>query len=54
MGKGQEQIARDVMPVPSGNAKRKAKKAMARNNRRRAKRDPENAPRRHYYKGWYW
>ena len=54
MGKGQEQVSRDVMPVPAGPAKRAAKRAMARHNRRYAKRDPEGAPRRHGYKSWYW
>ena len=54
MGKGQEQIARDVFPVPSGKPKRACKRAMARHNRRWAKRLPDEAPRRHFYKGWYW
>ena len=54
MGKGQEQVSREVLHVPAGNRKRSAKRAMSRHNRRQAKRDPEGSPRRHYYKGWYW
>ncbi len=54
MGKGYEQVSRDIFPVPRGNAKRAAKRTMARHNRRLAKRDPQNAPRKHYYRGWYW
>jgi hypothetical protein len=54
MGKGQEQVSRDIFLVPGGNRKRAAKRAMARHNRRWAKRDPEDAPRRHFYKGWHW
>jgi hypothetical protein len=54
LGKGQEQVARDILPVPSGKGKRAAKKALGRHNRRWAKRDPENAPRQHFYRGWYW
>ncbi len=41
MGKGQEQIARDVFPVPSGKLKRACKRAMARHNRRWAKQFPD-------------
>ena len=54
MGKGQAQISRDLFPVPSGKEKRAAKRAMARHNRRWAKRDPDGAARRHAYRGWYW
>lgn len=54
MGKGYEQVSRDILPVPGGRFKRAAKKAMARHNRRWAKRDPQNAPRKHFYRGWYW
>jgi len=54
MGKGQEQVARDIWPVPAGKTKKAAKRAMARHNRRWAKCDPANAPKRHYYRGWYW
>ena len=54
MGKGQEQVSRDIIPVPSGKPKRAAKRFMARHNRRWAKRDPDGAPQRHSYRGWYW
>jgi hypothetical protein len=49
-----EQIARDILPIPAGNAKKAAKRAKARKLRRQAKRNPEQAPKKLAYDGWYW
>jgi hypothetical protein len=54
MGKGQEQVSREAIPVPAGRSKKACKHAMAWHNRRWSKRCPEDAPRRHFYRGWYW
>ena len=53
MGVKIEQISKDTLPVPR-NSKRYAKRLFSRKNRREAKRDPENAPKRRVYSGWYW
>jgi hypothetical protein len=49
-----QQIARDFLPVPSGKEKRAAKRAGTRKMRREAKRDAENASKKHQYFGWFW
>jgi hypothetical protein len=44
---------RDALPIRS-TLKRHLKKHMTRWMRRWAKRDPASAPKKKYYKGWYW
>jgi hypothetical protein len=40
--------------IPPPGAKRLLKKMARRSMRREAKRDPENAPKKLKFRGWYW
>ena len=53
MGLCREQFSKDTWPVPR-KARKWLKKQLARWNRRVAKRNPEDAPKKNRYRGWYW